>query len=142
MGKVCGRFLFLCVPFILHFVLLALNCACLGASLAALASANQVRADSHAFPQGRNNHALSQRYAAIHALHLRSKLEASSYWPFEWPTLTVEGDTEQACGPRTMPRMNNQRSTSLSQKGLDVMQSHPLCRTCFSQYQASSAALG
>ena len=26
--------------------------------------------------------------------------------------------------------------------GLDVMQSHPLRRTCFSQYQASSAALG
>ena len=27
-------------------------------------------------------------------------------------------------------------------KGLDVMQSHPLCKTCFSQYQTSSAALG
>ena len=26
--------------------------------------------------------------------------------------------------------------------GLDVMQSHPLCRTCFDQYQASSAAPG
>ena len=94
------------------------------------------------FPQGRNNYALSQRYAAIHALHLRSKPEASSYWPFEWPTLTVEGDTEQACGPRTMLRMNNRRSTSPLQKGLDVMQSHPLRRTYFSQYQASSAALG
>ena len=25
---------------------------------------------------------------------------------------------------------------------LDFMQSHPLCRMCFGQYQASSAALG
>ena len=31
---------------------------------------------------------------------------------------------------------------SLKKAGLDVMQSHPLCRTCFGQYQASSAALG
>ena len=31
MGKVRGRFAFLCVQFIFHFVLLALNCACLGA---------------------------------------------------------------------------------------------------------------
>ena len=28
------------------------------------------------------------------------------------------------------------------QAGLDVIQSHPLCRTCFSQYQDSSTALG
>ena len=38
------------------------------------------------FLQGQKNHAPSTRYAAIHALQLRSKLEASSYWPFEWPT--------------------------------------------------------
>ena len=38
------------------------------------------------FSQGRNNDALSPWYAAIHGLQLRSKLEASSYWPLEWPT--------------------------------------------------------
>ena len=38
--------------------------------------------------------------------------------------------------------MNNQRTTSPYKTGLDVMQSHPLCRTHFGQYQVSSAALG
>ena len=38
--------------------------------------------------------------------------------------------------------MNNQQTTSPLEIDLDVMQSHPLCRMQFSQYQASSAALG
>ena len=39
--------------------------------------------------------------------HICSKLEASSYWPFEW-TSTVDGDTEQyfqASGPNIMHHM-------------------------------------
>ena len=41
----------------------------------------------------------------------------------------------------TVPHMNNQQTTSLSVKiaGLDATQIHPLHRTCFGQYQASSA---
>jgi len=38
--------------------------------------------------------------------------------------------------------MNNQQTPSPLKIGLDVMQSHLMCRTCYDQYQASSAALG
>ena len=38
----------------------------------------------------------------------------------------------------TLQCINNKQTTS----PLDVMQSHPLCRTRFGQYQASSAVLG
>ena len=45
--------------------------------------------------------------------------------------------TEASCLVR-----NVHEQSSPSKTGLDVMQSHPLHRTRFSQYQASSAALG
>jgi len=38
--------------------------------------------------------------------------------------------------------MNSQQITSPLKNSLDVMQSHPQHRTCFGQYQASSAVLG
>jgi len=52
------------------------------------ASAKQAITNSYAtvFSQGRNNHAPSQKYAAIHALQLHSMPEASSYSLFKWLT--------------------------------------------------------
>ena len=41
----------------------------------------------------------------------------------------------------TVDNMNNQQTTSPLKIDLDVMQSHPLCRTHFGQYQASSAGV-
>ena len=38
--------------------------------------------------------------------------------------------------------MNNQQTTSPLKIGLDVIQYHPLCRSHFGQYQASSAVMG
>ena len=37
----------------------------------------------------------SKQYAAIYALQLRSKPDASSYWPFKWPTPGPVQDIEQ-----------------------------------------------
>ena len=48
------------------------------------------------------------------------------------------GDQEM----RTAMDKHTMNYISLEKKGLDVMQSHPLHRTHFNQYQASSAALG
>ena len=81
---------FMYVKFICHFVLMQIvhNWVSCSTGLAMLARAKQGRANPHAtvFSQGQNNHAPSLQYAAIYAVQLHSKPEASSYWPFEWPT--------------------------------------------------------
>ena len=46
-----------------------------------------------------------------------------------------------SCTVVTPLYMINQQTTSPLKTGLDVMQSHPLCRTRFSQYQASPAVV-
>ena len=91
MGKVRSHFVFLCVQFIFHFVLLV-NCAHLGDlqywfGYVCNSKASASNSTCYCFSQEQNNHVLSQRCAAIHALQLHSKLEASSYLPLEWPIL-------------------------------------------------------
>ena len=97
MGKVHGHFVFLCVQFIFHFVLLALNCTGLGALQYWLSYISKRKASAHKSMFYRlfswDNHTPSPWHAAIHALQLHSVLEASSYWPFKWPTPGPETQT-------------------------------------------------
>ena len=88
MGKVRGRLAFLCVHAVyLSFCASSIKFCTPGCpALLAWVRLRSRSARATVSSQGRNNHAPSPRYAAIHALQLRSKPEASSYWPFEWPT--------------------------------------------------------
>ena len=82
LGKIHGHFVFLCVQFIFHFVLLALNCTGLGALQYWLSYVSKCEARAHKsmcyrlFSQGWDNHTPSPRHAAIHALQLHSEPEA------------------------------------------------------------------
>ena len=81
---------------IIVYVLLALNCARLGA-LRYWLDYDSKHVQIYMFSQGWNNHAASSRYAAIHAIHhVQSQKPAVAPWLFESLTLgLVNGDTEQ-----------------------------------------------
>ena len=65
------------VQFIFHFLLLALNCACLSALQYCNCEASAYKSTCYSLFTRTKQHTLSPRYAAIHALQLRSKPEAS-----------------------------------------------------------------
>ena len=69
---------------------------------------------------------------------LRSNLRAPNFLKISWGTMPPD-PTSLAC---LCIHEQSTNHISLIKTGLDVMQSHPLRRTRFGQYQASSAALG
>ena len=75
---------------------------------------------------------------SINKPHL-SRRYAKTFWPIPGLISCVYFMKES-----TIDVTNNGAHLRIPEKkaGLDVMQSHPQHRTCFAQYQASSAALG
>ena len=101
--QVHGHFAFLCVQFLFHYVLLALNCTYLGALqylLGYVSSAKQVRTDPRA-----TNHDMQQ---SIHYSYIQSRKPAVTGCSSGASPVDGDGDTDQLFGasrPRTMHYM-------------------------------------